>query len=76
MSQQPAPGTSSVTWDVVFRCNDETWFTWSTRRATSADAIRAAEPLVGLPHVTEIRFDRITTSRERLSLHDIAQAEE
>ncbi|MFJ3170612.1 hypothetical protein ACIPJK_07480 [Streptomyces roseus] len=75
MSQQPAP-EATVTWDVVFRCGEGPWHPWERARASSADAIRAAEPLASMPGVTEIRFERVTTNRERLSLHDIAQAEE
>ncbi|MFJ8016203.1 hypothetical protein [Streptomyces sp. NPDC096339] len=71
MSQQPEV---TVTWSVMFKDSKGDWGRggWPT----SDLAIRSAEAIVAIPTVQEIRFDRITTTRQRFSLHDIAQSEE
>ncbi|MFJ3200973.1 hypothetical protein [Streptomyces sp. NPDC086989] len=76
MSQQPAPEVT-VTWSVMFKDSTGAWSEWGRGGWPTSDlAIRSAEAIVSIPTVQEIRFDRITTSRQRFSLHDLAQAEE
>ncbi|WP_405769237.1 hypothetical protein OG539_32675 [Actinacidiphila glaucinigra] len=69
---EPEPGTV-VTWSVMFRLEDSTeWNQWSTGWQTPEQAVANAGVLAAVQAVEEIRFDRITVSRDRFSLHDLA----
>ncbi|MGW3196272.1 hypothetical protein ACWDBD_17135 [Streptomyces sp. NPDC001118] len=66
-----------VTLSVVFRLDDsDEWHEWSTGHRTVSEALVSAEALVRFPPVPEIRFDRVTRTTERLSLHDLAAEDE
>lgn len=48
------------------------WLDWSTGHRSVPEALAAAEVIASHPAIAEIRFDRITRTTERLSLHDLA----
>lgn len=48
------------------------WIEWSGGHRSTPEVLAVAEPLAELPAVAEVRFDRITRTTERLSLHDLA----
>jgi len=51
------------------------WVDWSTGHRSVPGVLAVAESIVSLPAIAEIRFDRITRTTERLSLHDLASEE-
>ena len=66
-----------VTLSVVFRLDDsDDWHEWTTGHRNASEALVSAEALVKFPPVPEIRFDRITRTTERLSLHALAAEDE
>jgi hypothetical protein len=64
--------TTDVAWTIVVRIEDtDRWIDWSTGHRTVPDVLAAAELIVPVSTIAEIRFDRITTARERFSLADL-----
>jgi len=64
--------TTDVAWTVVVRIEDtDRWIDWSTGHRTVPDVLAAAELIVPVSTIAEIRFDRITTARKRFSLADL-----
>lgn len=48
------------------------WLEWSTGHRAVPEVLAVAEVIVSHPAIAEIRFDRVTRTTERLSLHDLA----
>lgn len=66
------PSKPAHTWTTVFRLDDsEDWHDWSTGHRTVPEVLAVAELMAKIPTIAEIRFDRITTVRERFSLADL-----
>jgi hypothetical protein len=66
------PSKPTRTWTTVFRLDDsEDWHDWSTGHRTVPEVLAVAELMAKIPTIAEIRFDRITTVRERFSLADL-----
>jgi hypothetical protein len=64
--------TTVVAWTIVVRIEDtDRWIDWSTGHRTVPDVLAAAELIVPISTIAEIRFDRITTVRKRFSLADL-----
>jgi hypothetical protein len=68
------PTRPAYTWTTVFRLDDsEDWHDWSTGHRTVPEVLAVAELMAKIPTIAEIRFDRITTVRERFSLADLGE---
>ncbi|WNI19216.1 hypothetical protein [Actinacidiphila sp. ITFR-21] len=79
MTTLPPPRQSSrdVSWSVMFRLGGTgVWAEWSNGHRSPGEAVDWAEPLKANPAVADIRFDRITRTRDMFDLHGIAQAGE
>jgi predicted nucleic acid-binding protein len=64
--------TTDVAWTIVVRIEDtDRWIDWSTGHRTVPDVLAAAELIVPVSTIAEIRFDRIATARKRFSLADL-----
>lgn len=64
--------TTDVAWTIVVRIEDtDRWIDWSTGHRTVPDVLAAAELIVPVSTIAEIRFDQITTARKRFSLADL-----
>ncbi|MFE5630625.1 hypothetical protein [Streptomyces sp. NPDC056543] len=69
--------TTETTWSVVFRTDgSDNWHQWSAGWTDTADALRNAEALVASGATTHVRLERVTTTRERFNLHQLAQLDE
>lgn len=78
MTAAPVPRQTSrdVSWAVMFRlAHTMAWVEWSNGHRDPSEAIRSAEVLVSMESVAEIRFDRITRTRDMFDLHGLTQAD-
>jgi hypothetical protein len=61
-----------VSWTVVIRLERTgVWLDWSTGHRSVPEILAVAETIISHPAIAEIRFDRITKTQERMSLHDL-----
>lgn len=73
---EPRQTRRDVSWAVMFRlARTNVWVEWSNGHRSPAEAVREAEVLVPMEAVAEIRFDRITRTRDMFSLHDLPATE-
>lgn len=76
MTTLPEPRQTSrdVSWSVMFRlARTSAWLEWSSGHRSPGEAIRSGEALVSIPSVADIRFERVTRTREMFDLRGIAQ---
>jgi hypothetical protein len=79
-NQEEATGTSEprqtrrdVSWSVMFRlARTSVWVEWSSGHRDSSEAVRAAECLVPMDSVADIRFDRVIRQRDMFDLHGLS----
>lgn len=72
---EPRQTRRDVSWAVLFRlARTSVWVEWSNGHRAPAEAVQSAEALVLIGSVADIRFERVTHSREMFSLHDLPAA--
>lgn len=70
---QPRQTRRDVSWAVLFRlARTGVWVEWSNGHRDPSEAIRSGEGLVPMDAVADIRFDRITRTRDMFDLHGLA----
>lgn len=76
MTTLPPPRQTSrdVSWSVMFRLGGTgIWAEWSSGHRSPDEAVDYAEELKANPGVAEVRFDRITRTRDMFDLHGTGQ---